>query len=321
MIVRFEIGEWIESHRAPYDLMQSGLSGRIDLSKYFSGCGFEEPEELKKLIAEINGTDVELVSLTHGATEAVAIVAKVLKLSGIKEFDSFVPEYEMLYKAPLAENMKKGKGALFLSDPNNPTSMRTEIPEGYKYYVVDETFLQFMTDLDKVKRRKNTFRINTFTKFYGGDEVRIGYIISPDVDLKETIENLQGITYEPVSRHNICVAKKILEDNDKVKEEARMISTENFEILERNMDKLKFYMNKRPQPATVVFLDYSDYSSLESLEISEMLYKKGVSVVPATMFGKDSYHFRVAYTRKNFEDSINALVNALKSIKAKNKSS
>ena len=120
MSIKFEIGGWIESHKSSYDLMQSGLTGRIDLSKYFSGCGFEEPEELKKLVAQINGTEKELVSLTHGATEAVATVAKVLKLSGIDEFDYFVPEYEMLYKAPLVENMKKGKGALFFSDPNNP---------------------------------------------------------------------------------------------------------------------------------------------------------------------------------------------------------
>ncbi len=317
MIVRFEIGEWIESHKGMYDLMQSGLTGRIDLSKYFDSCGFEEPDELKKLIAEINGTEKELVSLTHGATEAVATVAKVLRLSGIDKFDHFIPEYEMLYKAPMIESMKKGKGALFFSDPNNPTSLRTEIPKGYSYYIIDETFLQFVTDLDKVKRDKNSFRINTFTKFYGGDEVRVGYVISPNIALKESLEKLQGITYEPVSKHSICVAKKILEDNDRLKEEARGISAENFETLKTYMGKLRFYLNRRPQPATVAFLDYSEYSSQGNVEISEMLYKKGISVVPAKFFGTEGSYFRVAYTRKNFKDSLKALVAALEDLKYK----
>ncbi len=314
MIIRFEIGMWIESHKSSHDLMQSGLVGRIDLSKYFNSCGFEEPKELKKLIAEINGTDMDLVSLTHGATEAVNIVAKILRLSGINNFDYFTPEYEMLYKVPKIEKMKKGNGVLFLSDPNNPTSLMTEIPDGYSYYVIDETFLQFITDLDRVKRPKKSFRINTFTKFYGGDEIRVGYIISPDPVIKESIDKLQGITYEPVSRHNICVAKKILEENEKLKEEARRISVEGFEILEKYMGHLKFYMNKKPHPSTIAFLDYSEYSKIQSVKISEMLYKRGVSVVPAKMFGVESSHFRVAYTRKNVKESIKALVAALEAI-------
>lgn len=113
MRIQFEIADWINSHKGCYDLMQSGLTGRIDLSKYFNGCGFEEPKQLKKLIAQINGTDEELVSLTHGATEGVDLVAKALRLSGVNGFDNFLPEYEMLYKAPLAEGMERGKTCCF----------------------------------------------------------------------------------------------------------------------------------------------------------------------------------------------------------------
>ena len=319
LISKFEIGEWIEKHRGPYDLTQSGLISRIDLSKYFSSCGFDDLKELKELVAEINGTEKELVAITHGATEAVNIVAKVLRILGVNEFDHFLPEYEMLYKVPALEGMKKGKGALFLSDPNNPTSLRQEIPTGYRYYVIDETFLQFITDLDKVKRPKNSFRINTLTKFYGGDEVRVGYIISPDAETNEIIEKLQGLAYEPVSRHNVCIAKNILKDNEKLKEEARRISAENFEILQENMGKLKFFMNKKPYPTTIAFLDYSEYSSLRSVEISELIYNSGVSVVPAKLFGVESNHFRVAYTRENFKESILALNQALERIEKTSK--
>ena len=314
MRIQFEIADWINSHKGCYDLMQSGLTGRIDLSKYFNGCGFEEPKQLKKLIAQINGTDEELVSLTHGATEGVDLVAKALRLSGVNGFDNFLPEYEMLYKAPLAEGMERGKNVLFLSDPNNPTSLRAELPEGYRYYVIDETFLQFVADLDRVKRPLNSFRINTFTKFYGGDEVRVGYIIFPSSEIRETIERLQGITYEPVSKHNICIAKKILEDNDRLKEEARRISAENFETVERYMGELKFFMNRKPEATTIAFLDYSRYSSISSFELCERLYKKGISAIPAKMFGSESTHIRVAYTRENTKDAMSELVSALENL-------
>ncbi|MEM0143981.1 MAG: hypothetical protein QXL94_08615, partial [Candidatus Parvarchaeum sp.] len=69
--MKFETGEWIHKHTAEYNLMDSGMYGRLDLSKYFDISSFVTDKDLKQIIANINNCDESQVVITHGATEAI----------------------------------------------------------------------------------------------------------------------------------------------------------------------------------------------------------------------------------------------------------
>jgi len=313
-MIEFETGRWILSHPGNYNLSQSGMSGRINLEKYFKSCGMGDENILKQKIASLNNSSRENIVVTHGATEALFLSLYHLKNAGKKGYNTTTPEYEPLIKDPPALGFNKGKDIFVFSNTNNPTGTEAHIPETFEYYVVDDTFLQFYRDLDSVEYPENTYRINTFTKFYGGDDVRVGYIIAPTRKEAENINALKGIFTEQVSRYNICVASSILEDNDEIKNFVRIEMEENLSYLKRNMGKLKFYRNLEPVTGTVTFLDYSAYSEIDSLSMAEFLSKNSISVVPGKIFGVNGPYIRVCYTRENFQESFNVLLEKLEQV-------
>ncbi|MDP8011304.1 MAG: pyridoxal phosphate-dependent aminotransferase [Thermoplasmata archaeon] len=315
-MVEFETGKWILSHQGKYNLSQSGMSGRINLDKYFKSCSFGDENNLKEIIANLNNDSKENVVITHGATEALFLVLYHLKEHGSRKFSVERPEYEPLFKDPPALGYEESnKGVFIFSNTNNPTGVELKIKEFYDAYVVDDTFLQFSKDLDSARYPENTYRINTFTKFYGGDEVRIGYIIAPSKDLAERINYLKGIFTEQVSKFNICVAESILKDNDEIKKFVRNEMKRNLSFLKKNMGGLKFYKNVEPEVGTVTFLDYSYYTSMDSRSVAEYLFKNQISIVPAEFFGVNGPYLRVCYTRENFQESFVELIKNLENLK------
>ncbi|MGC8568582.1 MAG: pyridoxal phosphate-dependent aminotransferase [Nitrososphaeria archaeon] len=319
MNAEFEIGRWILSHRAEHDLSQSGMIGEVDLSDHFRSCGLSEEWELRELIAEISGEEPERVVVTHGATEAMNYALAALRRLGISEFAHTIPEYELIFKAPALYGMKRGEGGAFIaSNPNNPTGTLVDPPEGFRYCVIDETFMQFVMDLDEVRYGCDAFRINTMTKFYGGDEIRVGWVIAPDRSTARMMEDMRGILFDPVSRHSMCIAGRVLQNNEKIKAAVREKQRRRLSALLSSMGELKFYMNRTPLPGTVAFVDYSSYTNLDDLQVAEWAYsRKSVSVVPGRLFGAKGPYFRITYTRPGFEDSLRLLIEALEELRSR----
>jgi aspartate/methionine/tyrosine aminotransferase len=333
----FETGRWIVSHKTKNDLSNSGLSGRIDLKKYFENATMMDEDILKEEIANLNNTEKENVVVTHGATEALFMLVAFLRLSDHYTYHVRFPEYEPIYKLPelldldnVGEMVEKGEinrkyrkyeegdkkifvidgnygkandgrfDLLLYSNINNPTGWFLEEINNFRTNVVDETFLQFYMDLDSVKYKNETYRINTYTKFYGGDEVRVGWIIAPDEERAKKINSMKGIFTEQVSRYNISVAYRMIRENESIKEFARYEMQKNQSYLKKNMGKLRFYGNKGPELSTVSFVDYSLYTKMDSIALGEYLYKKGISIVPGKFFGVEGPYLRVCYTREDF---------------------
>ncbi|MEL9998970.1 MAG: aminotransferase class I/II-fold pyridoxal phosphate-dependent enzyme [Thermoplasmata archaeon] len=323
----FETGKWIREHRKENDLSNSGLSGIVDLKKYFDKATMMDEEILKQEIADLNGEEIKNVVITHGATEALMLTIWYLKWTNYENYMVRIPEYEPIYKLPGLFNLKNLKeiekikeksdierGILIYSNINNPTGWFLEELEGFGVNVIDETFLQFSKDLETIKYKNKTFRINTFTKFYGGDDLRVGWIIAPDSNIAEKINAMKGIFTEQVSRYNISVAYHILRDNDTIKTFVKEEMLKNFSYLKKNMGKLKFYNNKIPELSTLSFIDYSEYSNMDSISIANYLYSKGISIVPSKFFGIDGTYLRVCYTRKNFQEIFDKFIFYLEEI-------
>ncbi|MGC8598603.1 MAG: aminotransferase class I/II-fold pyridoxal phosphate-dependent enzyme [Thermoplasmata archaeon] len=347
----FETGRWIISHRTKLDLSNSGLSGRIDLKKYFENATMMDEDYLKEEVASLNNTDRKNIVITHGATEALFMTITFLRLNDHYTYHVRLPEYEPIFKLPelldldnvgdmvargevnkkyrkFESNGKKmyvvdgnygskmdGRFDLLLySNINNPTGWFLEEMDNFRTTLVDETFLQFYMDLDNVKYKNDAYRINTYTKFYGGDEVRVGWIIAPTPENANKINSMKGIFTEQVSRYNISVAYRMLRDNDSIREFARYEMQKNLSYLRKNMGRLRFYGGREPVLSTVTFVDYSSYSDMDSVSMAEYLHSKGISIVPGKLFGVDGPYLRVCYTRENFQEVFDAFIQALEDL-------
>ncbi len=310
-MLQFETGIWIKDHSGKYDLCQSGMHGRVNLLPYFEKAFQFSEDDLKGLIAEINGAESRDVVVTHGATEAAFMVMYFLKARGKASAKFAIPEYEMLMKLPAFFYYSNGGEIEVFSNTNNPTGTISELSQSRGTVVADETFMQFHADLDRVKYRGEPYRINTLTKFYGGDDIRVGYIIAPGNNEAIELERLRGIFTEPVSKYNMSIAAALLSDNERIKESVRSMAEENHKILINNREKLKFYKNKEPLIGTVALVDYSEYTGLPSTYVAARLSKSGICAIPGDLFGIRGPYLRVCYTRENFSEALFALIDAL----------
>ncbi len=311
--MEFEIGNWLMNHRGEYGLSSSGMYGVLNLDKYFNNYELKEEDDLKDEIASLHNVNKDNVVLTHGATEAFSMVMFYLK-NRYNSYNVNYPEYELIYKTPELLGYNRGNDIFVGSNPNNPSGNLISIDNENKINVIDETFMEFYQDLDKISY-SNGFIINTFTKLYAGDDLKLGYIITPNREDAERLDSYKGLLTEGVSRINVSIGYKILKDNDNIVNYVRDIIRKNNGILMKKKDRLKFYKNIEPLNVPVSFMDYSNYTDMDSDNLSEELSKSGIIAVPSRFFGLNGTYLRICTTRLNFEESYSRLINALKDIK------
>ncbi len=311
--MEFEIGNWLMNHRGEYGLSSSGMYGVLNLDKYFNNYELKEEDDLKGEIASLHNTEKDNIVLTHGATEAFSMVMFYLK-NRYNSYNVNYPEYELIYKTPELLGYNSGNDIFAGSNPNNPSGNLISIDNENKINVIDETFMEFYQDLDRISYN-NGFIVNTFTKLYAGDDLRLGYIITPNREDAERLDGYKGLLTEGISRINISVGYKILKNNDNIVNYVRDIIRKNNGILMKKKDKLKFYKNIEPLNVPVSFMDYSNYTDMDSDNLSEELSRRGIIAAPSRFFGLNGTYLRICTTRLNFEESYSRLINALKNIK------
>lgn len=311
--MEFEIGKWLDNHRGKYELTSSGMYGVLNMDKYFNNYELKEEDDLKDEIASLHNVNKNNVVLTHGATEAFLLVMFHLK----NKYNSYkvnYPEYELLYKTPKLLGYNMGNDIFVGSNPNNPIGNLISTSKENKVNVIDETFMEFYQSLDKISY-DNGFIFNTFTKLYAGDDLRLGYVVTPDREDADKIESYKGLLTERVSRITVSIGYSILKDNDNIVNYVRDIIKKNHEILIKNRDKLKFYKNIKPLNVPVSFMDYSNYTDMNSDDLSERLSENGIIAIPARFFGVNGPYLRISITRLNFGESYSKLIQTLNEIK------
>ncbi|GGM73275.1 aminotransferase [Thermogymnomonas acidicola] len=305
----FDTGVWIRGHRARFDLSQSGMAGRTGIERYLA-AGTASEEQVREEFSSIYGVDPSGVVVTHGATEGVFLVALALRLSGKETFTAPRPEYELMFKAPAISGMREENGGVtFASNPNNPTGAFRQAFRGNA--VVDETFLMFHTDPGKVRYAGDVFRVTTLTKFFGADDVRVGFIVCPDTEMRRRIEGLRGLVWENMPSMSLGSALRILKDYDNIASTVRPMVRKNLSYMVSHTGRLRFYKKIEPVSVPVTFVDYSSYTDAAPEEVCEYLWGRGVSVVPGSIFGASGPNFRVCATREDFPEAFEALKGAL----------
>ena len=218
----------------------------------------------------------------------------------------------------------KGAKAVFLCNPNNPTSML--IPhetlleivekalEERVVVLLDEDFIEFVHDekrqslVNAMGNYPNVFVLRTFTKFYGLTGLRVGYGIADE----ETIEVFSRVKM-PWNVNSLAQAAAMaaLADEEHSRKTMEIVRSE-MKFLSYGLSLFKGF-KVFPADSNFIFLDIRE-SGCTAAQMREKLIKHGILVRDCSSFvGLDAYYVRVAVrTRQENERLLNGFRMVLK---------
>ncbi len=131
-------------------------------------------------LASAIGVDPELIVLTNGGAEAIALVAAHWPRGSIQD-----PEFS-LYRRHLTA--VEPDAPRWRSNPNNP--LGEVAPADQTSAVWDEAFYPMATG-EWTRGDDTSFRLGSLTKLWACPGLRLGYVIAPDIDAAEQIRARQ----------------------------------------------------------------------------------------------------------------------------------
>ncbi|MEJ5327632.1 MAG: threonine-phosphate decarboxylase CobD [Candidatus Bathyarchaeia archaeon] len=220
---------------------------------------------------------------------------------------------------PIFIREMKGAKAVFICNPNNPTSMlmsRDDVAEIVEEALaadalvfLDEDFIEFVDEekqfsfAGETKRYPNLFVLRSFTKFLGLTGLRVGYGVAAEDTIK-----IMSAAKAPWNVNCLAqvAAVAALEDEEHANRTSKLIKTER-DFLTCELSKigvLKVY----PAEANFFFIDIRQ-SGFTAAKLKRKLLGYGVLIRDCTSFaGIDEYYIRVAVkTRRENEKLLEAL--------------
>lgn len=310
----FPLKRWIDDHHAArHDLSRSGMpKGLPKVRAALRRPEPPDPEALRRELARIHRVPASRVFLTHGATEATTLVlfylARTLRRSaGPLRCAVARPEYPPIPgTAELAGFRLVRRGApaevAALSQPNNPTG-RLWSPEeidamvsAHSAVLIDETFREFTRAPTNARRPDPEIWVGgSFTKLYGGDDLRVGFVIAPD-DATEPFERFHGLLLDELPPASVAGARALVRDRPAILPDIRARIRRNVAILEEHLPGLA------GDGAPVVF-DRPRRRPTDGLGLAAL--RAGVLVAPGHYFG-DRSGVRLGITRPTFREDLAA---------------
>jgi histidinol-phosphate/aromatic aminotransferase/cobyric acid decarboxylase-like protein len=313
--VSFPLADWVLGHAdAPHNLAISGMKDSLrTLPRALRTVKPPDVEALKARLARLHGVRPERVFLTHGATEANALVLLYLARTARTRAARprlFTPvvEYPPIRDAAVEVGFRLSSSpeeadAIALSSPRNPLGTRVPIDEiraqtdRGRPVLVDQTFREFSEDPAATRAGlSNLWLTGSFTKVYGADDLRVGYGIPPD-DRVEPFARLHGLLLDRVPPASVSGALAILAHRSEILGEARG-------ILRANTRYLKGHVEGVADLVSPVWFDRGA-GGWNGDRIARRMLKAGVLVCPGSYFG-DPSGVRLTLTRRSFPDDLDA---------------
>lgn len=317
--MRFPLGDWIDDHPGlPYDLAQSGVGPTLrTVRAALRRPEVGDEEALRNELAKGLGVDAERLFLTHGATEANGLALTFLaarRRGGARPRCAIPsPEYPPLGAAARALGYRlvtssEPSDVVALSDPNNPTGLRASVEEldrrvaKARAVLVDETFREFTRAPTRLsERRPGLWVSGTFTKVYGGDALRVGYLVVPEPEV-EAFGALHAVATDRVATASVAAARALLRDRSPILAEVRARFEANLSVLREAVPEL-------PPLEGPVWLDRRG-ASFDADAAASRLLERGVLVCSGSFFG-DPTGLRLSLTRPTFPRSLRVYLEAL----------
>jgi len=189
------------------------------------------------------------------------------------------------------------------SQPRNPegdlwdTSRLLDWASGARYLLVDETFREFAETRSVVRTgRPGLFATGSFTKFYGGDDLRLGFVAVPE-ELIDEFGRFYGVVTNELAPFSVAGAAKALDLRPKLRSVVRTVLRTNRAALRRRWARV-------PAPrAPLVFDRPETGENGDSLALRAV--RASVLVCSGSFFG-DPRGVRICLTRRSFPEDLDA---------------
>jgi len=312
--MRFPLADWIEAHReCRYDLASSGMRGSIPPPRW---PGRRPPpgivEELGPELARYLAVSPARLFVSHGASEANAWVLGFLARELPREGRARVarvryPEYPPLFDTARAlgfavQEGTAGSGVAIASRPRNPEGdlwspdVLAGFADGARHLLVDETFREFAQVPSLAREgRARLWTTGSFTKFFGADEVRVGFAVAPPESC-ERFGRYVGLVSDEVSPSSAAVALRLLRDLETVRSVVRSVVDRNLRALATGLPGV------RP-PVAPLYFDRLRRGT--GRRLAERCLGASVLVCPGSYFG-DPRGVRLCLTRRDFPRALGA---------------
>lgn len=285
--------------------------GNINKNNVIVGNG---STELIYLFAQVflKRGDVALVAAPSFGEYANAIV----KSGGKSKHLKLTHDFQIELNAFLEE--MEGLRAVFLCNPNNPTSMlipdntlREIIEKALEEEVVvllDEDFIEFVEDekrhslVNRISKYPNVFVLRTFTKFYGLTGLRVGYGIADE----ETIDVFSKAKM-PWNVNSLAqaAARAAMADEEHSRRTIELMKEEK-KFLSNELSRIDGF-HVFPADTNFILVDVRK-TGFRASQLREKMIRHGLLVRDCSSFiGLDTFYVRVAVrTRKENERLLDA---------------
>ena len=279
----------------------------------------------------------ENIFVHTGAEEGIFILMNVLFKPGDHIIVQF-PAYQSLYEVAnsvgceitrwivnkdkdwdldvefLKNNINKNTKAIILNSPHNPTGY---VPDENKFseiieiarknnilFIADEVY-RFLehNETDRIPAisdaYENGISIGSMSKSFGLPGLRTGWTATKNKTILEKMAAFKDYTTICTNAPGEFLAILAFKNKEK-------IFRRNLEIIRKNLKLLDEFFGERkdlfkwikPKGGTTAFVEFLGSADIESLSI-DLVNKKGVFVLPSTVYDFGNKHFRIGYGRKN----------------------
>lgn len=271
--------------------------GRIEPSNLLVGNGTTEIIHLFSRAFIERGAEAIVAQPTFSEYEYAAILQ-----GGIAKHVLGKDNFELDPDA-LLENITQKTAAIFLCNPNNPTStvqtsrtIETIVRKAAKARVMvllDESFMDFLDNPTRfslstaTKRHRNLIVLRSLTKTFGLAGLRVGYAIGHEATIRQ-LENIK-ITWS-VNTLAQTAAIAALEDKAFLRRSRELISTER-DFLEKSLQQLGLQVT--PPRANFVLARLP--SHLDARNLKKRFMNRGILIRECSQFrGLGSHFIRLA---------------------------
>jgi aspartate/methionine/tyrosine aminotransferase len=304
--VKFPLADWIDSHpECRFNLGASGMHGTVHHPlPTRAELRAATEEELRRRLAELVGVSPSRLFLTHGATESNAEAVSYLsrRRSGVRarcrvHFPEYPPLFDLARSAGYRLATASGRSALaIISQPRNPTGnlwsgdALTEWARDARATVVDETFREF-TPAASVQRLgiPGLWSTGSFTKAYGADDLRVGFIIPPENE-QDRFARFHGLVVDELPTYSVAGALATLAARDRILGQVRKVVVRNQELWRRATPG---------GPTLAAPVAFNDPVPSGGDRFTRKCLRASVLVCPGSLFGRPS-GVRVCLTRRSF---------------------
>jgi len=310
----FPLAQWIDAHAdCRHNLAKSGMIGSIPGPRPSNAeVRAADDVELRRRIADDLGVDPRRVFLTTGASAANALavlfLARARKGVSRGAFRVCHPEYPPLFDTArwagfrVTESASRTELAI-VSQPRNPEGdlwERSRLPEWAaesRSLLVDEEFREFAGTRSVLGAgRPGLGATGSVTKFYGGDDLRLGWVVAPEERAIE-FARFHGLVTNELSAYSVAGALQALDNRENTRRRVR-------EILRANLAAARAELPRFRAPQAPLFFDRPD-SREDGESLAHRALGESVLVCPGSFFG-DPSGIRVCMTRRSFPADLRA---------------